>query len=278
MPEHVARTAQAFANRGHHRGAPLRRAFLSRDIGPARTPLERLLSSKAGGSGGGRGGRTRLALLLTLIWVSAGESHASARPARWWAEMIGITDPQRGARVVTANFKTLADRGFITVDHSTAPPTVTLLDELGTRGPYNRPDGKDGLSYFRIPETLWTSGVIGTLSGPGLAMYLVLLYYHRRDRPGMWLSPSYFHEHHGLSDGTRLDGITDLYTQGVISVKERVIDNSGGTENRTFPRRILTLDRHFAPPAKVVFGGGTPTPRESETPPEYRPVSGSLQL
>lgn len=198
--------------------------------------------------------------------------------------MIGISDPDRGARTVTANFKALADRRFITLEPAKGglPPRVTLLDELGTGGPYSRADGKDHLSYFRIPETLWTSGAIGDLSGPGLAMYLVMLYYHRSDRPGVWLSPNYFSEHHGLSEGTRLHGINDLHEQGLISIEERIMDSAGTTENKMFPRRILRLNRKFLPPPAAedpavrtpdVFAD--PPPVEM---PEYRPVEGIVQL
>lgn len=264
MAERYVKAAQDFARRRqYHRGVPLRRAFLSVEVGPTPTSLERLLNSTKSGVGGGRGGRTRLALLLTLMWVNSAGDHSSTRPARWWGQMIGISDPQRAARVASANMKALADRGFITIADPAPgmPPTVTLLNELGSPGPYQRPDGKDHMSYFRIPETLWTAGAIGDLSGPGLAMYLILLYYYRTDSPGTWLSPSYFHERHGLSEGTRLNGITDLYTHGLITVQNRIIDNAGTTASRTFPRRVLTLDRRFAPPPRGTdpdIGGGDP--------------------
>lgn len=249
--ERNAKVAQQYASRRRYlTGVPLRRAFLTLDSEHDQTALGRVLTSTSTGVGGGRGGRTRLALLLTMMWVNSGGDHSSTRPARWWGQMIGIPDPVQAARVATSNIKTLADRHLIRIDSGDAgmPPALTLLDEFGTGAPYRRPDGSDGLSYFRIPEALWTTGAIGALTGPGLAMYLILLHYHRAESPGTWLSPRYFHARHGLSEGTRLNGISDLYTNGVITVRQQTIDNNGRTEGKTTPRRVLTLNRSYAPP------------------------------
>jgi hypothetical protein len=43
--------------------------------------------------GGGRRGRTRLALHLSLLWALAGGKHESVRPTRNWAELIGLEVP-----------------------------------------------------------------------------------------------------------------------------------------------------------------------------------------
>lgn len=53
-------------------------------------------------------------------------------------------------------------------------PTVTLLREDGSGAPYTIPTGRNGDYYRRVPEQAWNR-LIGepSLTGPGLAMYLV---------------------------------------------------------------------------------------------------------
>jgi hypothetical protein len=256
------RAAKDFAAGSLHMGAPIRRSFLKRAHPDCLTPLEVLMSSARGTSGGGRGGRTRLALLLSLWWVNSQDPYDSHRPASWWADLIGIADSNRGARTVTANMQELARRRFVSVDAGDPgmANTVTLLDDMGTGEPYVRPDGTTG-SFFRVPEQLWTTGVIGELSGPALVMYLMMLYYYRRpeavdssDRrrvppaPPVWFATKGFRDSHGLSEDTRLAGIRALEEAGVIDVDVVSVDSSGATGHRRFRRQLLTLTPRFEPP------------------------------
>jgi hypothetical protein len=244
-------------------GAPVRRSFVKRSGAGEVTPLEVLMSAARGKSGGGRGGRTRLALLLSLWWVNSTHPYSSSRPASWWAELIGISDPHRGPRTVTANMQELARRQFVKIDAG-APGmanTVTLLNEMGSGDPYVRPDGTTG-AFFRVPEQLWTTGVIGTLNGPALVMYLMMLYYYRRPvqidptesrqrvsaASPVWFSARGFRDSHGLSEDTRLAGIQALQEAGIIEINSVSIDSSGASGHRRFRRQLLTLTPKFEPP------------------------------
>lgn len=256
------RAARDFAAGTFHVGAPVRRSFVKRVHPDHATPLEVLMSATRGKSGGGRGGRTRLALLLSLWWVNSQSPYDSRRPASWWADLIGITDPDRGARSITANMHELVRRRFVSIDAGDPgmANTVTLLDDMGTGEPYVRPDGTTG-SFFRVPEQLWTTGVIGELNGPALVMYLMMLYYYRRpeaidstDRrrvapaPPVWFAAKGFRDSHGLSEDTRLAGIRALQEAGVIEVDSVSVDSSGAAGHRRFRRQLLTLTPSFEPP------------------------------
>lgn len=262
-------------------GAPVRRSFMRRSDDRQRTPLEELMTS-ARQVAGGRGGRTRLALLLSLWWVSARPdedgAHTSQRTTTWWTDLLGLPDPHHGARIINANLKELAARRFITTSPGDPgrPKTVTLLDEHGTGQPYRRPDGTDG-DYFRIPEQLWTTGLIGRLSGPALVMYLAMLYHHRRlptDKPGqfttrpVWFTAKSFHALHGLSEDTRLTGIRDLHQLGVLTIDTVSIDPSGqpGGGGIRRQRRHLTLLPAYQPPLPDTKPhSGRPTPHDPVT-------------
>lgn len=264
-------TARAFAARTRHHGAPLRRDFLKRVDGE-RSPVETLMNASRG-VGGGRGGRTRLAVLLTALWVNSSDDHSSTRPARWWAEMIGEPDPSTAARKITTTLRELDRRGFLALTENAGgtPPTVTLLDERGGGEPYVRPDGTTG-SYFRIPEQLWTTGLIARLSGPGLVMYLATLYYHHRDdhgvAPPVWFVGKSFHARHGLSEDTRLDGLRNLEDNGVVYVDTVSIDNTGNRGQRTYSRRLFSLLPAYQPP----LPDSLPPARRSSTPDKSAPT------
>lgn len=267
QPRANLRVAQTFAGNTAHHGAPVRRAFVRRS-GVNPSPLEGLMRAARGGAGGGRGGRTRLALLLSLWWVNSAPPYSSQRPASWWAELIGLDDPVKGPRAVAANLQELARRGFIdiTAGEPGMANIVTLLDELDEFGPaYVRPDGHSGGSFFRVPEQLWTTGAIGRLSGPGLVMYLMVLYYHHRPdgvefvpgvglrlpaAPPVWFSPKAFSERHGFSEDTRLAGIQNLRDAGMVQVETELVDiqNPSGSGHRRFRRQLLTLDAPYVPP------------------------------
>ncbi|MFT4398406.1 hypothetical protein ACLTEW_26130 [Gordonia lacunae] len=168
--------------------------------------------------------------------------------------MIGLDDPgSRGARAVSANFIELAQRGFVVVEQGRKgePAVVGLLDETGTREPYRQPFLTKS-SYFRIPESFWTTPAISSLTGPGLAMYLLLLHYFRIEEDGtrrkVWFSADSFHSRHGLAESTRLEGISALQDVGIITVTEQAFDNKGGGEFRTFYRRFLELHPSYEPP------------------------------
>lgn len=271
-----------------HFGAPVRREFLLRGEGGEPSPLNQLMSSQSA-AGGGRGGRQRLALLLTALWVCSRPPHSTQRPASWWAEMIGLPEPHGRAatRSVVANLRELARRGFIDLEagHDGYPPVVTLRSELGTGEPYIRPRLDDSPNYIRVPETLWTrDNLIGKLDDArALAMYLIVLYYFPVSEE-VWFSNTAFRERHGMAESTRLNGLNSLVNLHVLTMREDYVETSNRVEYRTTKRRYYSLDPLYAPaeapkPEPAVqrksmseddLWSGRPTPRG---PTSSRPVN-----
>lgn len=249
------------ARRGE--GAPLRRGFVT--SGADLPPLAQIMSGRsAGRGGGGRGGKTRLALLLSLIWVLASKPHSSNRPARFWAELIGLEDPEsKGARAVRASLAELEKRGFVVVEPGEEghPPTVRLLTEDMSGKPYTIPGSPEAgghEAYIRVPEILWTGGGIERLSGPALAMYLVVLTLYRSsdDERRMWISPASFKERYGLGESTRKTGLRELVEAGVLLDFSESVDAFGETGNRTYQRKTYLLNDEFKPKTRQTETSG----------------------
>jgi hypothetical protein len=232
-------------------GAPVRRGFVLASDQSGQSPLSALMSSQR--SSGGRGGKQRLALLLTALWVAARPPFTVSHAASWWADMLAFEDPRSRAatRSVNQNLKVLAERKHIVLTPGRAgySPTVEVLSELGTQDPYSRPKGSDGDVYFRVPHTLWTTGRIGDLDGPGLAMYVILLsrYIPSKPRP-VWFSDRAFRDAHGFSENTRLSGLNQLVNLGMASMEEEYVDapKLGGGYGTT-RRRLYMLTPQYAP-------------------------------
>lgn len=241
-------------------GAPVRRGFIRRGTRGDVSPLAQLLSgASASRGGGGRGGRLRVALLLTLLWQLARSPHTTIRPARYWAELLELDDPENaGARAIRSSLHELERRGFIrSSDRGPGVmPEITLLDESLSGRAYKLPhiqameEGPDGdTSYFRVPESFWVNSLHSKLSGAGIAMYLVAM--SRAgwgNDPTFWLSPARFSEEYGLSDSTRKKGLKELVDLGVLTQELRSIDRSGGQGHRRFLRSVYTVVASYRAP------------------------------
>lgn len=240
-------------------GVPVRRTFVEpRDGGPS--PLAALISGRrAQGGGGGRGGRTRLALYLSVMWVAATPPFEATRPSRFWADLAGIPAPDDAAarRAVSNAWRDLASRRFISWAPGSAAAnqlgTVGLMCEDGSGAPYTIPDPKLGTHefYFRLPEDLWARGALAEMTGPALTMYVVILSRARRDQPDQeyWFSPPAFRTRYGLSDATRKQGLNDLVELGVLDLQQRTVDATGGIGQRRFRRNIYRLLPSYGPPS-----------------------------
>lgn len=235
-------------------GAPLRVGFFNDKAG--RYPLASLMSSTSGKGGGGRGGRTRLALLISALWVASGGDHSSTRPASFWARLLGLDDHlERGARNINATWAELANRGFVRQSHGPHPgalSTITLLNEVAPRPTrYEIPKGSGGDLYLRIPEAFWRSGQLASpeLTGPGLAMYLIALRTHQlaRDKDSLTFPATSFKERYGLGESTRKKGLANLEDLGIVDRVHVLVDNSGGMGHRLRPRNVYQLVHHLAP-------------------------------
>ncbi|GAA1250448.1 hypothetical protein GCM10009633_23990 [Janibacter melonis] len=221
-------------------GAPVRVGFL--DDGAGGHPMATLLSSRSG-SGGGRGGKTRLALLLSLLWVAGGEGHSATRPASFWARLIGLPDPQgTGARAINSTWAELETRGFVSIRRSRVSgevPTVTLMNEARPGQPYQTPTGEEGDRYLRVPERLWTMGKLDQeLTGAGLAMLVIAIRtYDMANRKQSLTFPAVtFKERYGLGESTRKKGLQNLVDLDILDRSDSLTDDDGGFGRRMRPR------------------------------------------
>lgn len=241
------------------RGAPLRDAFFRAETTDGvRHPMAELLNAR-GGSGGGRGGQTRVALYLSLLWIGAKGDHSTTRPASFWASLLGLEDPDgRGGRAVRSTWAELEARGFVRTQPGKHPgdvPTVWPLREDGSGEAYTTPTGQAGDTYRRIPESFWESLLPeGALTGAGLAMYLVAL---RTAGVGqrtndLTFSRKYVTETFGLGESTRKAGLRNLSDLFILDPQVRLADEAGDVLGRRRRRTVYDLMEQYAPPPPFV--------------------------
>lgn len=253
--------AFAAAKLAQHRregmGGPFRDAFFkSRDAaGIVTHPLASLLSNRNGTGGGGRGGKTRLLLYVSLLWVAGGGDHTSHRPASFWAALLGLEDPDgAGSRVIRSSWKELEKRNLVAIEPGAASgdiPTIRALREDRFGEKYTIPTGQPGDTYRRIPELAWQILFPSPeLSGPGLVMYLISLRTHGQASGGEMTFPrNYIAAQYGISDSTRKAGLRNLAELGVLS-HEGTSKETGATATRLRGRNIYTLNPIYAPPPR----------------------------
>lgn len=237
-------------------GVPVRDVFFSNDEPTAGLshPIAALMNGKKG-SGGGRGGKLRLSLYLHLLWVAAGKTHGSSRPASFWAELLGLEDPlDQGARRIRAAWKDLQDRKFVLILPANTPgdnDEIRPLREDGSGRPYSIPTGYDGDTYRRIPEIALRK-LFGDpeLTGSGLVAYLALrvLSLKVSRHEDLVLGKEYFSKEVGMGDTTRKKGLENLEFLGVVESHLEKIDGSGEKfDTRGRRRRIYTLVEEYFP-------------------------------
>lgn len=104
-------------------------------------------------------------------------------------------------------------------------------------------------------RTLWLSGYIQALTGPGLAMLLILLAEQAGEGKSVWISPPEFEARYGVSEKTRTAGTKDLQGRGLLIVRRQGIGVRPGSSGSVFDiRRTRNVYR--------------PTPIAYSTPPE----------
>lgn len=245
-------------------GAPLRDSFFRYEVdGQVHYPLAGLMSSRAA-SGGGRGGRTRVALYLSLLWVASGGEHESARPASFWAALLGLADPDNaGSRAIRSTWRELAVRGFVELtpgEHEGAIPVVRPLREDASRAPYTIPTGQAGDTYRRIPENAWQVLLPSPdLSGAGLVMYLVALRTAARAQTtvGLVFPSGHFKAAYGMGESTRRKGLHNLDDLLILEAdRSASVDDLGGVSHRRRPRTTYDLASHYAYSGPVQPGSG----------------------
>lgn len=253
-------------------GAPVRDAFFHHEVdGVRRYPLARLMSSRST-SGGGRGGKTRVELYLSLVWIASGGDHTTERPARFWAGLLGLADPDgAGSRVVRSTWRELQTRGLVRIEsgaHEGEVPTIRLLREDGSGRPYTIPDGSRGETYRRIPEFAWRRLFAEPeLTGPGLAMYLVAVRtaYRARSADELTFPAAYFRTEYGLSESTRKSGLRNLSDLGVLEPHPRRLDDFGDPSKRGRRRNVYDLIEAYAPVTQAPSAGEANAPTREQT-------------
>lgn len=157
---------------------------------------------------------------------SGGDIFYTYGAARDWAELIGLPDAAGGgARNIRNAKKDLQNRGFLKPD--TGAKRITLLREDGSGDPYTPPSGHGDDGFFRVPEAFWTEGLVHSLSGAGVAMFLVFLAAGGNE-PGkaMGFHETVVRQTFGLSKNIRSAGINELLDQNVILRGWRAPDRS----------------------------------------------------
>jgi hypothetical protein len=179
-------------------------------------PLARMLR-------GGQGGEVRLKLYLTisLLAVSPPYDVEDAIPARVWAEMLDLLDPDsNGARRVNDAFEWLDSRRFLISKRKRgAPGAIQLLSQSGSGEQYTRPAGTK--RYVRLPIGIWQDGWIVRLSGAALAMLIILLDLQGGRSDRSWVSPGVARDRYDLSPDTWAKGVKELEQLGIVSVVKR---------------------------------------------------------
>ena len=237
-------------------GAPLRDAFFRHHAqpgSPVEHPLARLMSARSGQSGGGRGGRTRVLLYISLLWVASGHDHSTSRPARFWAELLGLDDPSgAGARAIRSTWRELEARGFVQIEppsRSDLAPSVSPLREDGSGSVYAIPTGEDGDTYRRVPQAAWRRLFWEDITGPGLAMYLIAIRTAEQARTleNLVFPRTYIREEYGLGDSTIRAGLQNLTILGVLDRELELADSYGGRAQRSRRRYVYDLLDIFGP-------------------------------
>jgi hypothetical protein len=269
--------AHALASRVRRRDAQVRRLFVDRQVpGQPENPLEGRGTASSTPLAyllrGGRGGRVRLTLYLSLLWVAANPPHDVTYPARAWATLLGLTDPEgNGSRRINDAIAWLVEHHFIeTIPRPGHPTTLTLLDESGTGLPYQVPGAAMNQlrtspesdwsrhRYFKLPYTFWTCGWVTVLSGPAIAMLLVLLMETsgHDSAAEIWFSPATAERRFSLSEDTRASGLRELAQHRLITTHRRPISSNALEFRRLRNTYTLHLDRLNSPP-QVAVGRAT---------------------
>jgi hypothetical protein len=244
--------ALAASRRVGNRKLPIRLNFVeaTTDDPP---PLARILR-------GGRGGGVRLKLYLAMLWMAAKPPHDITFPARAWAELLGLPNPEgSGDRRVRDAIDWLVAQRLLEIERQPGrPATVYLKREDGSDENYVIParaqkdKETDKLSaehwYVSLPPTFWTMGWATELSAAALAILLVMLVLDRASTGGpFWISPAEARRRFGLSEDTWTKGTAGLRNHGLLVVGRRPVSEEFGWR-RVRNTYSLNLDPLQSPP------------------------------
>lgn len=181
----------------------------------------------------------RLKLELSMLWLAARAPHELIYSARAWAVLLDLPAAEgRGARRVQDAVRWLEQNQFIDIMLRLGQPsTVQLRSENGDGQPYELPgqaynrlrnnrEAAEAHRYIQLPNEFWTNGWLAALSGPAVAMLLVLYAELGQDPPAttdLWFSPRQADRQYGLSEDTRSKGLRELRATGLITARRKSI-------------------------------------------------------
>lgn len=233
--------AEEIANSATRRvDIPIRKTFV-RSLDPETVPpLARIVSR------GGRGGGLAVKLYIALIWRCSAKPYSTEIPARKWARLLALEDPNhKGARRVAKALKLLEELQLIELTTRRGEPSIICLkDESGDGSEYELPStaytkGRaDKDRYLKVSVKLWTKAYIQMLSSPALAMLLILLTEGSGDaekgaKEGteVWWSTERFPLRYWISPAMRSRGTKDLIAAGLLYVRRQSVANPGSKKD-----------------------------------------------
>jgi len=252
VPELAVEYGELVARRVHGRAAKVRWSFI-RGTKPSPPPMTRMLR-------GGRGGAVRLKLYLSFLWFAANPPYDVTYPARAWAGLMGLADPEgNGARRVVDAISWLEHHRFVEAQRRRGRPSrVVLLAEDGSGAPYRPPHEaladlreSDSVSdealrenyWVQLPADFWRNGWVAVLSGPAVAMLLAILsdLANKPEFTEVWFSPFLARERFGLSEDTRTAGMRQLRDLQLVDVRRRSVSHDAFDFRRM--RNTYVLDK-----------------------------------
>ena len=167
------------------------------------------------------GGEVRLKLYLTISLLAVSPAN-NIRPipvhVRSWAAGLGLDGPAgNGARRVSDAIDQLAKRKLLVAERrQDTSRTVRLLSQDGT-GDLYKPPASAG-RYVRLSRRLWDDRWMARLSGPALALFIVLLDFHGGRAEPKLISPAQDLRRYDLSPDTWTNGIGELKALMLVTV------------------------------------------------------------
>jgi hypothetical protein len=241
--------------RAKQRKTPIRNAFIASDRNSHAhasddPPLALLLHAT-------KGGALRLKFYLAVLWQAGGgdERHTVTWPARAWAALLDLPDPgRRGDRRVREAIRALERAHLLTAGREPGQPIqLSLRSDDGRDEPYTHPGaaahaakeaGEFDLSkhgFVQLPPSFWTQGWAIVLSGPGVAMLLVMLMLTENGaKTQIWIAPPQARSRFGLSEDTWTRGVAELRRHGVLEVRRKPVSPDFGWGR---VRNTYTLNR-----------------------------------
>ena len=242
---------------GLPREAPVRYSFMRRES--ADDPLPPLVSVLRTR----RGADVRLKLYLSYLWLAVADPHdITGVPARYWAQLIGLEDPDNnGARQVRSANAWLEQQHLIgTTPVPGEPTTIVLREESGRDVPYTLPGlayktsrkaTKPRHRYIKIPAGMWLNGWIANLKAPAIAMYLILSESARgNDGTQIWHARSVIDKHYGISETVRSHGLSELRDHGIIVTNRRAVISRTSMDKRRARNAHLLYHSTLESPVK----------------------------